>query len=169
MKIYNAHPVTGEFIGEGMADPDPLEIGNWLIPAHAFTDEPPVAGKNQAAVRTDNGWELVADYRGTTYYMGTPEARTIEELGVTVPEGATETPPPPSTAELTALAIGKRDGLLGVAALRIAPLQDAVDLGDATDAETAALKSWKQYRVALNRIEQKSGFPSVIDWPAAPA
>ena len=47
----------------------------------------------------------------------------------------------------------QRDSLLALAAIRIAPLQDAVDLDDASDEEVALLKKWKQYRVALNRID----------------
>jgi len=35
----------------------------------------------------------------------------------------------------------------------IAPLQDAVDIGIATDAEIARLAEWKRYRVELSRID----------------
>lgn len=48
----------------------------------------------------------------------------------------------------------------------IAPLQDAVDIGDATDAELALLKAWKTYRVALNRLPDQAGYPTTVDWPA---
>lgn len=51
----------------------------------------------------------------------------------------------------------------------IAPLQDAVDLDDATDAEVAALKAWKKYRVALSRVPDQPGYPDAIDWPVTPA
>lgn len=51
----------------------------------------------------------------------------------------------------------------------IAPLQDAVDIDDATDAEVLALKAWKKYRVALSRLPEQSGYPTDIDWPAPPA
>ncbi|WP_258197406.1 tail fiber assembly protein [Pseudomonas plecoglossicida] len=51
----------------------------------------------------------------------------------------------------------------------IAPLQDAVDLDEATELEVAALKQWKRYRVALNRLPDQPGYPSAIDWPAPPA
>lgn len=51
----------------------------------------------------------------------------------------------------------------------IAPLQDAVDLDDATDVEAAALKAWKKYRVALSRVPDQPGYPDAIDWPASPA
>lgn len=51
----------------------------------------------------------------------------------------------------------------------IAPLQDAVDIDDATEAEEASLKLWKKYRVALNRLPDQPGYPATIDWPASPA
>lgn len=73
---------------------------------------------------------------------------------------------PPDTTLIDANA--KRDDLLALAGLRIAPLQDAVDLDDATAADIANLKLWKQYRVAVNRISSQAGFPTVIDWPAQP-
>lgn len=72
--------------------------------------------------------------------------------------------PPPTVTEVLA----QRDALLAFATLRIAPLQDAVDLDDATAAEVAALKAWKQYRVKLSRIELQSGFPTAVAWPAVP-
>lgn len=57
----------------------------------------------------------------------------------------------------------------GIADAAIAPLQDAVDLDEATDSEVALLKEWKRYRVALNRLPDQPGYPAEIDWPAPPA
>ena len=51
----------------------------------------------------------------------------------------------------------------------IAPLQDAFDLDDATEAEATALKAWKKYRVALSRVPEQPGYPIDIDWPVPPA
>ncbi|WP_082420951.1 MULTISPECIES: tail fiber assembly protein [unclassified Pseudomonas] len=51
----------------------------------------------------------------------------------------------------------------------MAPLQDAVELDDATEAEAALLKEWKRYRIALNRLPELAGYPHAIDWPAPPA
>lgn len=56
-----------------------------------------------------------------------------------------------------------------VADQAIAPLQDAVDLDEATEAEADLLKSWKRYRVALSRLHEQAGCPTEIDWPASPA
>ncbi|WP_458722464.1 tail fiber assembly protein [Pseudomonas brenneri] len=50
----------------------------------------------------------------------------------------------------------------------IAPLQDAVDIDEGTEAELATLKAWKKYRVALSRVPEQDGYPLAIDWPAAP-
>lgn len=84
-----------------------------------------------------------------------------------------ETPPdpvplPPASDEILAMMLIERDRLLALAAIRIAPLQDAVDLEEATPDEVARLKLWKQYRIALNRVEQQAGYPAEIDWPRSP-
>jgi len=57
--------------------------------------------------------------------------------------------------------------LMAQATAAIAPLQDAVDLDEATDKETASLKLWKQYRVALNRIDANTA--DLLTWPDLPA
>ncbi|MBG6243594.1 MAG: tail fiber assembly protein [Candidatus Symbiopectobacterium sp. Dall1.0] len=58
--------------------------------------------------------------------------------------------------ELTEQATHKRDYRLEQAAKIIAPLQDAVDLDMATDAEKVTLLAWKKYRVLLNRLDISS-------------
>ncbi|MCE3116846.1 tail fiber assembly protein [Enterobacter sp. ASE] len=68
--------------------------------------------------------------------------------------------------ELIALANSKKQKLMAAATSAIAPLQDAVDIGEATDTEIALLKAWKKYRVLLNRIDTSSA-PD-IEWPPAP-
>lgn len=87
---------------------------------------------------------------------------------VPVPDPEPVIPPAPTPEALAAQAMGQRDYLLSVAAIRIAPLQDSVDLGDETAEDSENLILWKQYRVALNRIEQQAGFPQVINWPQVP-
>lgn len=37
MKIYNYDKEDGLYLGESLADPDPLDKANWLIPANATT------------------------------------------------------------------------------------------------------------------------------------
>lgn len=77
-------------------------------------------------------------------------------------------PAPPTADELKAIAITKIDEILAIAAIRIAPLQDAVDL-QKPDANTGLLTKWKQYRIDVNGISAQKGFPVDIDWPSEPA
>lgn len=93
--IYSVHPLTREFLGEGLADPDPLEPGRWLIPAHAFIEAPPEVGEHEKAVMSDMGWRVVADQRGAVYWTDDGERHVISVLGERVPDGALLEPPPP--------------------------------------------------------------------------
>lgn len=80
-------------------------------------------------------------------------------------------PPPaplPATEELAANAMHECDRLLAIAAIRIAPLQDAADLGTATSDGVALLRAWKEYRVALSAIPESKEFPNKIIWPELP-
>nr|WP_314614276.1 tail fiber assembly protein [uncultured Pseudomonas sp.] len=85
----------------------------------------------------------------------------------TYSEGVFSPPKPyvPTAEEVLAENVFMKGSLLGVAALAIAPLQDAVDLEEATSEETTLLKAWKQYRVAINRIDLTLPSPS---WPPQP-
>lgn len=60
----------------------------------------------------------------------------------------------------------KKSGLRGEADYIIAPLQDAVDVGDATEQEIYQLNLWKSFRMKLNRVDL-SNAPN-IDWPEKP-
>lgn len=72
-----------------------------------------------------------------------------------------------SSAEHVSQAETQRESSMALAAAAIAPLQDAVDIGDATDEERASLQEWKKYRVALNRLDLTAA-PDV-QWPEVPA
>lgn len=74
----------------------------------------------------------------------------------------------PTPEQLLALANAQRDSLLAIAALRIAPLQDAVDIEVATAADIALLKKWKQYRIAVNHVPEQPEYPKTISWPTSP-
>jgi hypothetical protein len=87
------------------------------------------------------GWS----YDGSSFSEPTPYQRSAEEIV--------------STNACT------RDAFLAVATLAIAPLQDAVDLEVATSEERSLLTLWKQYRVAVNRIDTSNSDPV---WPTPP-
>jgi len=83
----------------------------------------------------------------------------------------TEVPPLPEPTPEGALAQAQAEAARrrAIADAAIVPLQDAVDLDEATEAEVALLKEWKRYRVALNRLPDQANYPTEIDWPAPPA
>lgn len=73
--------------------------------------------------------------------------------------------PAPTADEIAKGNSNERDARLSKAALRIAPLQDAVDTDIATEDETSLLLQWKRYRVALNRLDVNA---SDFEWPEEP-
>ncbi|MFV8875327.1 tail fiber assembly protein [Serratia fonticola] len=68
--------------------------------------------------------------------------------------------------ELIATATKKKTELMLVATKKMAPLQDAVELGIADDNEIKKLDAWKVFRVNLNRIDVTQA-PD-IEWPIEP-
>lgn len=90
---------------------------------------------------------------------------SVEELP------ALELPPPPEPSPADPLLEAQEELSTRRAAAdyAIAPLQDAVDIDEATEDEVAALKAWKKYRVLLSRVSEQPGYPDTIDWPAPPA
>ncbi|WP_055135551.1 tail fiber assembly protein [Pseudomonas corrugata] len=65
-------------------------------------------------------------------------------------------------------AISTRDRLLRHASAKVAPLQYAADVGEASEAELAGLNAWKRYSLDLSRIQNQADFPYVVIWPEAP-
>ncbi|MGC0821318.1 tail fiber assembly protein [Pantoea agglomerans] len=75
--------------------------------------------------------------------------------------------PLPTADELISQAVDKRSRLRTEADTIIQPLQDANDLGIATDDEASQLIAWKKYRVMLMRVNMEDA-ESII-WPEQPA
>lgn len=68
--------------------------------------------------------------------------------------------------QLISRAASRKASLMSQANGAISPLQDAVDLGMASEQEVTLLQAWKTYRVLLNRIDVSTA-PD-IDWPEQP-
>ncbi|EBC4041208.1 tail fiber assembly protein, partial [Salmonella enterica] len=68
--------------------------------------------------------------------------------------------------ELTQITNAEKSKKLKLANEKIRPLQDAVDLGIATDEEIQKLGAWKRYRVEINRIDTSNLLD--ISWPLPP-
>jgi hypothetical protein len=93
MKIFSYHPEKHYFTGESDARIDPLEAGEFLIPAFATTISPPECGNYEAAI-FDGDWIKKIDRIGQHYYQQDGVRVEIEEYGIDIPEGSlTEDPP----------------------------------------------------------------------------
>lgn len=57
--VYQAD-ANGFYVGETTADPDPQNIGNWLIPAGCVEVKPPVAHRGEIAQWGGYKWKLVS-------------------------------------------------------------------------------------------------------------
>jgi hypothetical protein len=58
MPIYHYHPETGEYLGESVADPSPVNPETFIIPAFATTVAPPAIGDKQKAIYKNGIWGI---------------------------------------------------------------------------------------------------------------
>ena len=106
MIFYCYDEKTKEYTGTQNAFIDPLESEKqgkdvYLIPQNGTDKEPPKTEENQAVIFNGDEWEVVTDYRGKTYYIGT-EQHEMKELGE-LPNGATFDPVKSDTDTIAAL------------------------------------------------------------------
>lgn len=90
MIIYNYDEITKEYTGYCNADLDPEETKRqgknvYLIPANATTKKPPKAKEHEAIIY-NNGWKIVADFRGLYMVNSDMQPQKVEEIGA-LPEG----------------------------------------------------------------------------------
>ncbi|WP_156515839.1 tail fiber assembly protein [Achromobacter ruhlandii] len=147
-KIVSQLTPDGFYVGPAIADMSPLEPGVFLMPGGAIDIAPPDRQEPGKRYRLEDGRWTALDIPGFD---------SSRETGL------------PSEEHQDLAARARRDVLLEHAGLRMAPLQDAVDLGIATNAEQESLTAWKTYRVHLNRVPDQAGYPAAIDWPIEPA
>lgn len=120
MKIWNYLPVSGELIGEGVADPDPKDPGGFLLPAFSTPVSPPDhrAGSARVYDEASGSWRFVEDNRGQTRWRADGTEVTTTALGP-VEAGLLSEPP----ARVLRLSCSR---LQGRKALRRAGLLDNV-------------------------------------------
>ncbi|MFH6766571.1 tail fiber assembly protein [Enterobacter cloacae] len=75
-------------------------------------------------------------------------------------------PASPALEQVIQDADQQKNSLMEEANIALLPLQDAADLGIATESESALLVKWKKYRVLLNRTDTSKA-PD-IEWPEKP-
>lgn len=97
---YSRTPVWSKATAQRVASPAPHEP----LPDTLTTLAPPSAGAHQAPQwnALHDGWDVVADYRGVTYWSADDVQHLITELGVAPPADARFTPPDADTTTPTA-------------------------------------------------------------------
>jgi hypothetical protein len=181
LTVYSIEPVQREY-QQAVLEYLPEGVG---LPALSFVDKPTLPNKaGLALVRSVDGtaWETLPDYRGqTAYNTATGEPQTVAVIGDL---------PREVTLEVPSTLFDKWDGKKWVTDAReqqqaavdaaqqelmlrqqkaesaIAPLETAIRLNMATEAEKAALTAWETYSVLLNRVDTTTA-PDVA-WPQSP-
>ncbi|EFO8791214.1 tail fiber assembly protein [Salmonella enterica] len=177
IKMFNLRSDTNEFIGAGDAYIPP----HTGLPANCTDIAPPDIPASHIAVfdAETETWSLKEDHRGETVYDTTTGNQMYISDPGPLPENVTSVSPDgeyqkwdgkawvkdeaAETAARLREAEGTKSRLLQMAAEKIAPLQDAVDLEIATDDEKVQLDEWKKYRVLVNRVDTTNP-----DWPDVP-
>ncbi|WP_368919612.1 tail fiber assembly protein [Providencia vermicola] len=181
IKVYIADPQTREYLNASMEN----IYFDVSVSAGAYIDAPELPTKaGFAVVRSEDGskWEIVTDNRGkTAYSTETRQSVEIDFIGelpsnLTLLAPKTEfdvwngkkwvTDTEAQKAALVAEADNEKAQRLNEANDTITYLQEAVDVGLATETETAALQEWKKYRVLLNRVD--TSLAPDIEWPEKP-
>ncbi|QJI29893.1 phage tail protein [Pseudomonas sp. ADAK18] len=138
---------------------------------------PPPEGWGYALNQADAGCTVAISYNDAVLAVSIDKDGEPADLAhsITLHVAVEALPPqkmpqsPPPAVDPLEVAQAEITRLRAAADYAIAPLQDAVDVDEATDADLAALKSWKKYRVALNRVPEQPDYPLAIEWPEVPA
>ncbi len=185
--LYPFDQKTRIYIGSPQPWPlDPVASDRAGVPIYAMMSDPPQSApdappdvpEGMLARRLDNdsGWELVHDTLGI-WYDSEGQRVHVDSLETDV-SAFTRIPPPndmsmlvdgewaDDPAKVSAAAKSAADSAvavgMSVAARQIAVLQDAVELGMATQAESDAYTAWRRYRVLLSSAQSDPAYPDVV-------
>lgn len=135
MRIWSYHPVTKELVGENVADPNPLESGEWLVPAFSTTVAPGEPRPGHVHVFNGTSWADVPDCRGQTWWVADAELNTesvtIDFIGDPVERELTNVEPPAPPVIEPPIVITARQIRLGLTRLELrAAFEDYVAAAD---------------------------------------
>ncbi len=87
---------NGIYIGESMADEDPMNPGAYLLPRNASFSPPPRTQPGEVAKLSAEGWAIARDFFGEVYWMPDRTKHVMHLRGTPLPDGATLTEPEPT-------------------------------------------------------------------------
>lgn len=152
MKIYHYHSVTGEYIGSSEAKPNPLQSGEYLIPAYATAIAPSDSVDKQAVIFSDGAWSVVADFRCDTFYSTSTGEAVVLKLGEVPDETMTDVPKPDGDYEWNGSGWVEREKTLeDIISFRLSAYRE----------ESDPLKNEAEYDALINGAE-----PDYTEWLA---
>jgi len=187
MLIHQYDAETGQYISSRLADPDPLNVDRWLVPAFSTVDELPARTPLSWPFYLDGAWKLLPDYRGRILYrQETGAPAEILVAGTTPAEhGLTETARPSDdytfrdgawvidpaivAQRVRAAAMAEFDVRMAHARAMNAGRADAYSAGLLSREEAYYFRAWSTYQLDLVRAIQREGFPDAVSWPDEPA
>ncbi len=197
MQIYHYHPETGELVGVGEADENPLDPENPLMPAYSTSTPAPQAEQGTVALFLDSSglsprywqsgaWVVKADYREVPLFStadGAPYAPdgTYSGLG-DLPQGVT-TQPRPSPAhtwidgswklDANMAANLRRSAALSERAGRMDAARDAMDplqfAADLGEATDTEVAALTAWKRYVVGLNRLDLSADPIVWPSAPS
>ncbi|MFI8645920.1 tail fiber assembly protein [Pseudomonas iridis] len=163
-QLSTSHPDTGVYVIDGTLGMAPPPLG-WGYVVNQMDSDKTISTDFADGLLTVS---VTKDEEPANLLHSITLHVSVEELPPAVmPEPQPPTPPQPVDQQQAANEEYSRRR--AIADYAIAPLQDAVDVDDATDEGLAWLKLWKKYRIALGKVVDQPGYPDVIDWPLPPA
>lgn len=108
----------------------------------------------------------IDDETYAAFCQNPPKGKTRGANSQGYPAWVDVSPPTPEDERRSAEFIKRQR--MDEAARIMAPLEDAIELDIATDAEKVALLAWKKYRVLLNRVDISTAPGGDIEWPQQP-
>lgn len=198
MNIYHYSGTTGLPLSPGVADADPLDTDNSLLPAYAALIPPPATGEVECARyltqdghvpahHADGAWVIQPDWRDVELWSTADGSRVeIIEPNVTPKDKSATTEPYPGPGFVWRDEQWQADHVLQHALAEQAAEQElatrlaeasaeinrilpAVDGNYAKPADAAALPQWQRYRYELPDVRTQPGWPYKPQWPDQPA
>ncbi|WP_447876825.1 tail fiber assembly protein [Serratia fonticola] len=169
MKLINLQRYVPDeyFFGEGVQYFKDSSGKDWFESLSEFTKKYALAIDNDSGVIRSISEDVSRIYPvGLTVVEVDSLPDGCDISGGWIFKGGQVTPREITQQEIIAIAAKKKAELMLVATNKMAPLQDAVELGISADDEIAKLDAWKIYRVSLNRIDVTQA-PN-IEWPIEP-
>lgn len=151
MDIFHYRHDTGEYIGPGIADENPLDPENPIIPAFATYLAPPEGADKKVRVFESGAWKLKPDHRGESWwrvqakYNNEPQV-VVDFIGDPLFRGLTKEeppapPPPPPLPGVTPRQIRKALSQMG--------LRQAIE--DYVDGASLEVQDAWQYALSFER------------------